>query len=61
MCKNRKKFDICVCFAAFPASFCLLVFAGSYQKQGETLPKSIYKTSPKISFGWVTISSLFLL
>jgi hypothetical protein len=62
LCKKQNFFlTFWVCFAAFPASFCLLFFAGSYQEEGETLPKTFKRTSPRTPLGWVTISQLFSL
>jgi hypothetical protein len=58
--KTKSFFNVCVSFTTFPASFCLLVFAGTYQQQGETLPKSTLKASPRPIFGWVTVFLLFL-
>jgi hypothetical protein len=49
-------FNILLCFSAFPASFCLLVFAETYQQQGEALPKFVLKAASKHIFNWVTIS-----
>jgi hypothetical protein len=53
--KAENFFNVCVSFSAFPASFCLLVFAETYQQQGETLPKFILKASPRPILSWVTI------
>jgi hypothetical protein len=58
--KAENFFNVCWSFTAFPASFCLLVFAGTYQQQGETLPKFILKASSRHIFNWVTIFQLFL-
>jgi hypothetical protein len=46
--KKHKFFLTLLCFAAFPASICLLVFAGSYQKQGDMLLKSTHTTPQRL-------------
>jgi hypothetical protein len=46
--KKQKFFLTLLCFAAFPASICLLVFAGSYQKQGDMLLKSTHTTPQRL-------------
>jgi hypothetical protein len=53
--KNKNFLDFSVCFAAFPASNSLLVFAGSYQVKGLCYPFSITKHTKDLSFDWVTI------
>jgi hypothetical protein len=46
--KKQKFFLTLLCCAAFPASFCLLVFTGSYQKQGDMLPNFSHTTQQKL-------------
>jgi hypothetical protein len=58
--KAENFFNIWVCFSAFPASFCLLVFAETYQQQGETLPKFVLKAASRHILTWVTIFQPFL-
>ena len=48
--KAENFFNVCWYFSAFPASFCLLVFAGTYQQQGETLPNFIHEASSRHIF-----------
>jgi hypothetical protein len=48
MRKKQKFFLTLLCFAAFSASICLLVFAGSHQKQGDMLLKSTHTTPQRL-------------
>jgi hypothetical protein len=59
--KTENFLNIFLCFAAFLANFRLLVFADSYQEQGETLPKFTHTTSPRGSTSWVMNPFPFLL
>ena len=52
--KNKNFLDFSVCFAAFPASNSLLVFAGSYQVKGLCYPFSVTKHTKNFSFDWIT-------
>jgi hypothetical protein len=54
MPKKQKKFITFLCCAAFPASICLLVFADSYQEQGDMLLEFTHTTLQRASFEWVT-------